>query len=46
MKIQEQKMLFEDFKAGAKTELEELKRRCGVWKVTMENFSKEKTKDI
>ena len=45
VKIREQKTLFEDFKAGAKTELEGLKRRCGVWKVTMENFSKEKAED-
>ena len=45
MKIREQRMFFEDFKTGAKTELEELKRRCGVWKVTMKNFSKEKAKD-
>ena len=45
VKIREQKTLFEDFKAGAKTELEELKRRCGVWKFTMNNFSKEKAKD-
>ena len=45
VKIQEQKKLFDDFKTGAKTELEELKRRCGVWKVTMKNFSKEKAKD-
>ena len=42
VKIREQKTLLEDFKAGG---LEELKRRCGVWKVTMENFSKEKAKD-
>ena len=46
VKIQEQKTLFEDFKTSAKTELEELKRRCrGAWKVTMKNFSKEKAKD-
>ena len=45
VKIREQKTLFEDFKAGAKTELEGLKRRCAVWKVTMKNFSKEKAKD-
>ena len=45
VKIREQKTLFEDFKTSAKTELEELKRRCGVWKVTMENFTKEKAKD-
>ena len=45
VKIREQKTLLEDFKVGAKTALEELKRRCGVWKVTMENFSKEKAKN-
>ena len=46
MKIREQNTLYEDFKTGTKIELEELKRRCGgAWKVTMENFSKEKAKD-
>ena len=41
-----QDVKIEDFKTSTKTELEELKRRCrGAWKVTMENFSKEKATD-
>ena len=33
------------FKRGRETELEEVGKRCGIWKFAMENFSKEKAKD-
>jgi hypothetical protein len=46
-KVKRQEVEFEEYKKGTETELEDLKRRCGMsWKFTMENFSKEKAKDI
>jgi hypothetical protein len=46
-KMKRQEVEFEEYKKGTETELEDLKRRCGMsWKFTMENFSKEKAKDI
>jgi hypothetical protein len=37
-----QKTLLEKYKEGAVTELDKLKRTCGIRKFTMENFSKKK----